>query len=276
MKTRLLITDVTRMSGDRVCVAAINQSRQNVRPVLPYGISESWLYQQSTVVVRPFSIISLDLHQNLPQPPHTEDWSFNPGSLSFERLLEVNSREKCLTEILDPDVASIFGAEIQTDSGCYLQAGEGSRSLGTIKVQQIERFDHSRYDSWDYRLYFRDASSIRYHLKVTDLSLRYYVDALRETQHLDCKEIGQRLTQAFQQSQVFLRIGLARKWHPDRDQPQNPSKTFLLIYPFKAQMASRPRPAAKPLLPSNHRGLYFPRLFGWTLFRRFPLNPSCG
>jgi hypothetical protein len=121
MKTRLLITDVTRMSGDRVCVAAINQDRQNVRPVLPpYGISESWLYQRSTAVVRPFSIISLDLHQNLPQPPHTEDWSFNPDSLSSERLLEVNSREKYLTEILDPDVASIFGAKIHTDRGCYL------------------------------------------------------------------------------------------------------------------------------------------------------------
>jgi hypothetical protein len=56
---------------------------------------------------------------------------------------------------------------------------------------------------------------------VTDLSLRYYVDALRETQHLDCNEIGHRLIQAFQQSRVFLRIGLARNWHPDRDQPQN-------------------------------------------------------
>jgi hypothetical protein len=222
MKTRLLITDVTRMSGDRVCVAAINQTRQSVRPVLPYGISESWLYQQSTAVVRPFSIISLDLHQNLPQPPHTEDWSFNPDSLSFEKLFEVKRRERFLTEILDPDVASIFGAEIYTDRGCYLQAGEGSRSLGTIKVRQIERFDHNcRYDSWDYRLYFRDASGARYHLKVTDLSLRYYVDALRETQHIDCDEIGERLTQTFQQSQVFLRIGLARNWHPDCDHPQD-------------------------------------------------------
>ncbi len=222
MNTRLLITDVTRMSGDRVCVAAINQDRQSIRPVLPYGISESWLYRQSTAVVRPFSIISLDLHRNLPQPPHTEDWSFNPGSLSFEGLLEIRAREKCLTDILDPDVASIFGAEIHDDRGCYLLAGEGSRSLGTIMVHQIERFDHNfRYDSWDYRLYFRDEAGTRYHLKVTDLSLRYYVDALRETQHLSCEEIGMRLTQEFRQSNVILRIGLARHWHPDRDQPQN-------------------------------------------------------
>lgn len=222
MKTRLLITDVTRMGGDRVCVAAINQHRQSIRPVLPYGISESWLYCQPPAVVRPFSIISLDLHQNLPEPPHTEDWSFDPDSLTIESLLEPKWREKYLTEMLDADVASIFGAEIRTGRGCYLQEGAGRRSLGTVQVHLIERFDHNcRYDSWDYRLYFRDASETRYHLKVTDLSLRNYVDSLRATRGFDCEKIGQRLTEAFQKSQVFLRIGLARHWHPDRDEPQN-------------------------------------------------------
>lgn len=257
MKTRLLITDVTRMSGDRVCVAAINQDRNSIRPVLPRGISEHWLYQRPPEVVRPFSIISLDLNQNLPQPPHTEDWSFDPNSLSIENLLEAKWRERYLKDILDPDVASIFGSEIHTDRGCYLEAGEGSRSLGTIKVHQIERFDHNcRYDSWDYRLYFRDASGVRYHLKVTDLSLRYYVDALRETQNLNCEEIGQNLTQEFQQSQVYLRIGLARHWHPDRDQPQN--RCYLQItgvYTFPDYLDGRcfadfrPQPVADEEIP---------------------------
>lgn len=176
----------------------------------------------------------------------------------FEELLEPRWREKLLTEILDPDTASIFGAEIRTDQGYYLQEGEGSRSLGTIKVAEVERFDHNcHFDKWDYRLYFRDLAGARYHLKVTDLSLRYYVDSLREGQQFGCEEIEKRLTQEFQHSQVYLRIGLARHWHPDHEQPKN--RCYLQItgvYTFPDYLGGRCFADFPPQTAANNEILF--------------------
>ena len=222
METLIYITDITRMGGRRVCVAGVTKDGVCVRPVLPEGIFEPWLYQNGSVVVRPYAKVKLDLIDHIPKPPHTEDWDFDPDSLQSNGLINEDKRERFLNWILDPCVADIFGTDIHDDHGFYLQEGEGNRSLGTIKVKMIVRFDHNcNYGSWDYRLHFIDAEECHYQLKVTDLGLRYYVDHLRKTEEIDCFEIGRRLTAQLRASQVYLRIGLARKWHPDHDQPQN-------------------------------------------------------
>lgn len=215
MKTTLLITDVTRMGGQRVCVAGVKKDGTCIRPVLPHGINEHLLYQSGLAVVRPFAKITLELTEYLPQPPHTEDWEYEPDSLRFEGMLEYSKREKLLDWIIDPSVSSIFGAQIYSDFGFYLREGEGTRSLGTIKPLQIELFDHNcDYGPWDYRLYFTDEEGCQYRLKITDLSLNYYVNYLREKKHLNCEQISQQLTREFQESKVYLRIGLTRPTWP--------------------------------------------------------------
>ena len=58
MKEKLIITDLTRMQGERVCLSGYTPKRECVRPELSYGhFSEPWLYLNGRAVVRPFAVI---------------------------------------------------------------------------------------------------------------------------------------------------------------------------------------------------------------------------
>lgn len=220
METLLTITDVTRMGGERVCVASVNEEGKSIRPVFQFGgIPESWLYQDGRCIIRPFAQVSLDLIEQQPQPPHTEDWIIDSNKKVFHQLLDFRQRRRVLQKIIDPCVASIFGTEIFDDHGFYVLAGEGSRSLGTVFARFIRAVKHRcRDDKWEYRIGFDDCAGHTYWLQVTDLSFRYYVDHLREEENIVCDEIGKQLTRQLRRSAVFLRIGLARGWNkfPDR------------------------------------------------------------
>jgi len=211
--TTLTITDLTRMSGNRVCIAGVTNDYRTIRPEFEHSvITEDWLFDQAgNIVIRPFARVRLDLLKNCPQPPHTEDWLVRPDVKLSEGLLSLDERKELLQRIVDPNVAAIFGVEIQHEPGYFMRENEGSRSLGTVKVARLDDVTHHCYDGkWDYRISFTDRAGENYRLSVTDLAFRVYVDYLRETQGVDCDQIGYLLERQFQKSTVFLRIGLAR------------------------------------------------------------------
>lgn len=220
MKTTLLITDVTRMSGNRVCVAGYNSQWQCVRPVCAQGLHEDWLYMGGIPVVRPFAEIELDLQERRPTPPHTEDYLCDPAYKRPIRLLGLHHRSVVMARILDTDVASIFGTPVHRDAGCYVSEGSGQRSLGTVLAKTVTTviYGIDAYNRWDYRVNFSDAHDERYSLRVTDLTFRYYADYLHSSKAMDPDTVSHTLTQHLKSSQVYLRIGLARGWEkfPDR------------------------------------------------------------
>ena len=66
MNTLLLITDVTRMSGTRVCVAGIDRQLHQIRPIIEYGgILEDWLHLDDGTIIQPFSKVILDLQDQI-------------------------------------------------------------------------------------------------------------------------------------------------------------------------------------------------------------------
>jgi hypothetical protein len=212
MQTSLIITDLTRMSGDRVCVAGVTPNGRNIRPEFEQGvITEDWLYDDEEVVVRPFAKVKLNLLEHCPEPPHTEDWNVQPDYRIKLGLLKPPENLELLKKILDPDVTSVFGAEIQHNPGNFIREGEGNRSLGTIKVRKVfEVVYNCDYGRWEGRINFVDQSGSIYRLKVTDLSFGYFLNYLRMSKGQNCDEISNYLTQQLQKSEVFLRIGLAR------------------------------------------------------------------
>ncbi len=211
--TTVIITDLTRMKGNRVCIAGITDDYRTIRPEFDRGvITEDWLFDHTgKIVIRPFARVQLDLLKSCPAPPHTEDWLVRPDIKHNGGLLTWNERKTLLQKILDPSVAAIFGAEIHREPGCFIRENEGTRSLGTVKVKYLEDVTHRCYDGkWDYRISFYDQAGVCYRLGVTDLAFRAFVNHLRETQGLECAEIGPMLERKFRRSDVFLRIGLAR------------------------------------------------------------------
>lgn len=221
MRTSLVITDLTRMQHGRVCIAAYRRDARCVRPVVPYdGIMEDWLFDHERAIVRPFAVIELDLLVEQPDPPHTEDWLFDPTYKVWLEDLTSDRKRKVLARIEDPDVASIFGTEIIQEQGWFVAAGTGHRSLGTIYPRQIHTLYYNiREDGKrSYALAFSDQAGERYRLSVTDLAFRRYLDHLYTHYRMRESRAAHMLLNTISRTQVFLRIGLARGWdrHPDR------------------------------------------------------------
>lgn len=239
MKVRMTITDLTRMGGARVCVAGVTDEGQCIRPEFADGpILENWLFDNDQVIIRPFARVILKLIKPIPQPPHSEDWIVDENYKQHLGDFDLEERNKFLRNILDPNVSSIFGADIQTDIGYYICEDEGNRSLGTIQVAEIVNFSHVPRDGkWDYRLSFIDRSGENFRLKITDLAFRNYIDYLRIQRETPFYDIGHQITETLQQSLVFLRIGLAR---PTWD--EHPHCCFLQIngvYTFPDYLGGR-------------------------------------
>jgi len=222
METPLIITDVTRMNGTRVCIAGITEDGRTIRPTIPNpGIQEDWLYTNKQCVIRPFSRVILDLLHHQSNPPHTEDWVINPKVKKFTHILGDHEKNDLLSKIAFPKVSDIFQAEIQNDIGNYIREGEGVRSLGTIKAQSIPFVKCGPGGfGFDYKIKFQDAAGSEYKLTVTDLTFRYYVNYLHAIGEESYNSIGLKLQQLLNHRETFLRIGLARPF---------PNRCFLQI-----------------------------------------------
>ncbi len=226
MKKTVTITDLTRMSGPRVCIAGYLADGTCVRPVFAKGqLEDFWLYDKGQAAIQPFALIEFEMGAvigtgpSISKPPHTEDVIIDPRYRRIG-LMPPDQREAFLARIDDGDVADIFGAEIHDNHGYYVLFGEGNRSLGTVRPQQVMEVLYFARDNgkWDYRLSFEDGSGRRYRLAVTDLAFRNYLDYRRAHDKLSPQEIARVLTQQLQAAHVFLRVGLARNWqeHLDR------------------------------------------------------------
>ena len=148
---------------------------------------------------------------NRPEPPHTEDQYFIPGSFRF--VQEVKDHKKVLAWSLFNSVQDIFEQTILHKPGSHVKDGQGPRSVGTIHAKTIVgvHFDQGPEETWDYRLSFYDYSGTYYRIKITDLTFLYYLTSLR-SENSQPKEIADHLTKALKKKDVYLRIGLSRGW----------------------------------------------------------------
>jgi len=226
-RRQMIVTDITRMDGDRICVGGYLDDGTAVRPVTGRGgPNEQWLRSARDGRVAPFSVLELQINR-APKPlraPHTEDRTVPLTGHRVVRLLSDAEQRALLDRSTSPSVRSIFGAEVHADPtgqwGRYVHAGEGTRSLGTIRVDRVRavRYHHYPYRGrWDYRLRFLDASQEEFQLAVVDLDFRGRLDALRDG-GLPADRAASTLLSTLHQQTVHLRIGLARGWdkHPDR------------------------------------------------------------
>lgn len=220
MYAPIVITDLTRMQGDHICVAGYMRNGTCVRPRFAHApLTESWVWLKNQVVIRPFAEVELELHEPTPHPPHSEDYIVNPAYYRLCRHLKENDRLALLRKVEDADVASIFGAKIQVNDGWFVMSGQGTRSLGTVKAS-VEKVSYAlRQNSrWDYRIAFKDGSGGLYRLAVTDLAFRCFIEYERQKLGKTPDSISAEMLGILRERDVYLRIGLARGWekYPDR------------------------------------------------------------
>jgi hypothetical protein len=218
MKTLIAITDLTRMQHGNVCVAGYNTQHNPVRLVQRSGISEEFLYEDGKAVIYPWAAIEVDLLRNTPDPPHCEDYEFDPDSVRFDHRIKDDRKKTILGWSLAPCVENVFDQPVQHNQGCYVLERHGTRSLGTVMAHAIKKVDYSDNDdgAFGYRLVFKSAEQW-YSLKITDLTFTYYCHHLLASGR-EHAEVQDELTAMLRHRMVFVRIGLARHWklHPDR------------------------------------------------------------
>lgn len=223
----LIVTDVTRMEGTRVCVGGYLEDGGAVRPVVGRsGPDEAWLQQAHGGAVAPFAVVALRI-SGKPKgshAPHTEDRLTPARGQRVLRLLTEHERIELLERTCAASVRAIFGAEIHAEPtgswGRFVLHGQGERSLGTIRTNEIEDVIYRHYPDrgrWDYRLRFRDATGDMYQLAVVDLAFRRQLDLLRDS-GLAPEAAATAMRDGLREQRVYLRVGLARGWdkHPDR------------------------------------------------------------
>lgn len=220
MRCELTLTDVTRMREGRICIAGVDGAGRSVRPVVPEGnLWEDFLTGIRGRVIGAFTTLSLDLLAHRPDPPHTEDWTFNPWTATYVGDVAGNRRRELLERILDPSVEAIFGAQIHGDAGHYVRRGEGTRSLGTVRTSGIAGVQVRRPEGGDMRIYvtFVDQTGALYRLAVTDLEMCRRWTPMHDETGDDLRVAGS-IRNALAGGDIYLRIGLARHWdlYPDR------------------------------------------------------------
>ena len=212
MKTQLVITDLTRMQSGRVCIAGYNSQRKCIRPVAPTGgIPESILFQNDQNIIFPFALVEIDLLEERPEPPHTEDMVFHLYSPHLIR--EVHGREEVLAWSLFDGVEAIFDQPVLSGPGFYVMDCTGPRSLGTILPAEIQQiiYEPGEEGTWDYRLLFVDQHEKIYRLKINDLTWHLYCNSIRGVDR-NPHQIADELNERLKKSKVYLRVGLARGW----------------------------------------------------------------
>jgi hypothetical protein len=231
MLQEVMITDLTRMQGDKVCIACLNRQWETIRPNLPPpGILERDLYKQGRAIIRPGAVVKMDLEADSSrQPPHVEDHHWHkPKTAEFVRLVPEQVWKNALVRLLKPSIKAIFETEIY--DGRALKPGTGVRSLGTVRPQNEISFRYraSPYrKKYDCKLSFMDSTGEVFHdLPVTDLTLRCYADYLRVNEQMDETQVETQINEALRQREIYLRIGVGR---PFQKTPTDESWCYLQV-----------------------------------------------
>jgi hypothetical protein len=225
MWRELIITDITRMSEDKVCVAGVDKKGCVIRPLLPYPnlLREADLYNGGTVIIRPRAVLNMHVAPKTEcEPPHSEDyiWS-NTNQVEVLRHAPDDRWKLVLERTCSASVSAIFEANLYKNK--KVAPGDGIRSMGTIKPASIDKFGYyhlkmGEIETDKYRLGFTDAAGVTFtDLPITDLSLRAYIDYLRVKRRYYAKQIRSLFEEKFAQSEVWLRLGLTRPYQKSEE-----------------------------------------------------------
>lgn len=211
----LLITDVTKMHGDRVCIAGLDEAGVCIRPVFPRPehVRIHHLYHEHKIIVRARAKVTFKLSRCPVEPPHGEDWLISPAPLVLVGTCAGPDWEATLRQGAFESAESIFEGHLR--EGRWVLPGAPTRSLGTLADARIDQVALvERESKLEYRLSFADAAGTRYRsVAVTDLTFRAFADSEVKTEG-GFPMAARNITRWLQKRRVYLRIGLTRPFAP--------------------------------------------------------------
>ena len=222
MEQKILITDLTAMSGDRVCIAGIDREWNTIRPVFTRSSpTRRHLQRNGQVVIRPRAVVAMQLEPLAnPEAPHIEDclWT-QPYSARFVQLLEEARWQRAVQYLAEDCSRPLFGARLQRlgrDRNRVTRPEDATYSLATVRCTGDITFRFSvkeRNSGFRYALWFHDDKGEVYeNIPVTDLALRAWANS-GFFQGADAQGISDELSAKLNAANsVHLRVGLGREY----------------------------------------------------------------
>lgn len=205
----IIITDVTAMSADNVCIAGYYDSITCVRPVLSRSqLKKHHLFKGNELIVYPSALVSFNFIGARSNPPHVEDLVFAEDSIEKEgELLPKEWRQ-----LLDKTATTKFSHIFPNMEDRYVPPLSDGPSLGTFAPANIPFLSCDYYkDPPRPRMRITDGTGkVIEKVAITDLALRSYFTALMKKYSENCETVMNKINSGLQERQVYLRLGLAR------------------------------------------------------------------
>lgn len=215
MKKTIVITDLTIMAGDRVCIVGIDQDSRCIRPVLPPpGVLRQNLYVDDKLAIRPRARVRFNFRKHRIEPPHIEDLDFDPKSVVYKGLCSEHEWEQVLSASSFCSVQDIYDGCLQANR--WVEPGANTRSVGTVsRIRLTGVYLYERSGERRYRLYFTDQTGCWYNdVTISDLVFRAFCDN-ELNRNVSPESVSQRITGVLKSvDRLYLRLGLARPWAP--------------------------------------------------------------
>jgi hypothetical protein len=217
---QVIVTEVTRMSGGLVCVAALDvHSGTMVRPLQTDGSNweeAKWVDTDYMLIGNVLSLVPAT--PGHPAYPHaTED--FRVGTVRLLEREALGDLYEACAETADVSVEAIFGGALS--EGKYVVAGTECRSLGCIMLPRGKLKVSEFYGK--VQVSYHDETYGWHNFSVTDLFVKNLGDAAAGVAAL-----AARIAEASYFRPLALRLGLARAWDGG-DRGYDPKRCFLQL-----------------------------------------------
>jgi hypothetical protein len=136
MKIQAIITGITNMKDDNICISAYDANKRVfIRPLLVGSRLSSSFLSRFNGLIRIGTQIEFDVvpppHE--PIPPHSEDTWIEPSSVIIKHQLDYPHFKDFISSIVDKDITSIYGYGVELlDGQPVIPPESGERSLGAI------------------------------------------------------------------------------------------------------------------------------------------------
>jgi len=198
MKTQTVITGITSMKDDHICISGYDViNRKYLRPLIEgTHLTSNFLSAYNDLIKLGSTIIfNITNPTHDPISPHSEDIWIDPHSVNVTNHKSKNQFKEFIVSICDENMEDIFGYEIELIEGQpVLPKGAGSRSLGSIISRKC-------------RVYLDHVGKFRCDL----------IDASGcEFRHIPIVGIDEWVRQLGEFSNVPIRLSLSRLFQKDR------------------------------------------------------------
>lgn len=222
MEREILITDLTAMGGDRVCIAGIDREWNTIRPVFPWPDipTRRVLRHGRQVLIRPRAVVAMQLEPlaNL-EAPHIEDFLWTqPHNTRFVELLDEKRWLRALQGMAERCESPLFGTSLLRlgrNLKRVVLPGKAKYSLATLRCGRKSALHIREKESGGFRFslsFLDDRDEAYQNIPVTDLALREwaYAGLRREA---DARALAHELTASLNAAdEVHLRLGLGREY----------------------------------------------------------------